>query len=1253
LTARVRRVHNVARERRAKKIVASFVCTALIGALLQATGKTSAAAFLLLPLGAGFVWLWSMRLWLRRPGGRGLRILAFVVCAVAAAGSPFLHVHEAGATPVASDDFNDNQRDAGSWDAKTSGKQWAETPDASSLDVTGDIDIRSAVAMDDWTPAVDFSVYFAGKWTSNQQSYGLRLRSNGTLSVFWDDDGAGNSIADDSTVAPSVADGGTLAIRGTVDVQDAGHPGFRRSTFFTKATSPSTAAADVASDTGWIQLGSAITTNIQTSLYSGSASLSVGTLNASIAPLSGTVYGVVIKNGINGTTVANPDFTSVANGTTQFNDATGRPWSLHRAPTVSETNQRLEVTIPATAAGSDFYAKYESTCYLTGNFDTQVDYELLTWPPSNGVRVGLATEAGITERVSGNPGSGYGDVYLTDLNSSLTMRSTSDTSGTLRVTRSGSQVSGYYLSGGQWVQIASATTTPADIKVNLAAWSADSFFSHTLTKVAFDNFTLNAGTKNCGPPIITDGNLIGGCSIDGDAVAPCDTMSDPVIPSIGAFVHHDKDIELPGGRLPFRIERSYTSIDTADGPLGVGWSANYGESLNLGAYGNATLRATNGQRVLFTRDSDGAFVAPPNGRSRLAATQTGYELTRKDHTVHTFDAQGRLTKIEDAAGNSLTLAYNQSGVLDHITDAIGASYGFTFDGSGHATRVDLPDGRHVAYGYTTGRLTSYTDLRGKTTTYGYDAGGRLQSIVDPDAHELVHNVYDASGRVSSQQDAMGKTSTFSYTSGSNGLMTTTMTDARGKVWQDISRYNVHQSRTDPNDAQTTYSWDSHIAPSTQPRAGGSPRTLTWDARGNLTSSDAVSPFNYHESYTYDASDHVTAHTDGNNKTTTYGYDADGNLTSVTEPGGATTTITRDPDTGLPTSVTDQRGKTWTYTYDAAGHVLSTTSPLGHKTTMTYDVRGFMVSRTDPRGNELGANPADFTTTYTYDDAGHLLTTTDPLGGVTTNVYDDAGRLASTTDARNKTTSYEYDAASEVTKITAPDGGLTTFAYDDSGHLLTQTDAEGGVTNYAYDDAGRLSSKTDSRGKTTTYTHDDAGDLLSETTPLGHKTSYTYDVFGRRTSMVEARGNESGASAADFTTSYAYDAVGNELSETDPLGSTTAHTYDHKGRILTTTDPAGKVTTYTYDGAGHQLTVTDPLSHTTTNAYDDDGHLTSTTDPRGKTATFAYDAAGNTTSTTSPLGHKASSTYDALSRVTARIDPRGNEPGAIPADYRAS
>lgn len=90
-----------------------------------------------------------------------------------------------------------------------------ETPDASALDITGDIDIRVKVALDDWTPSSVQMLVAKYISTGNQRSYRLQVDTTGVLSLIWSSLGTAvtaNSLT--STVATGIADGAVKWISG-------------------------------------------------------------------------------------------------------------------------------------------------------------------------------------------------------------------------------------------------------------------------------------------------------------------------------------------------------------------------------------------------------------------------------------------------------------------------------------------------------------------------------------------------------------------------------------------------------------------------------------------------------------------------------------------------------------------------------------------------------------------------------------------------------------------------------------------------------------------------------------------------------------------------------------------------------------------------------------------------------------------------------------------------------------------------------
>jgi hypothetical protein len=181
---------------------------------------------------------------------------------------------------------------------------------------------------------------------------------------------------------------------------------------------------------------------------------------------------------------------------------------------VAETNQRLEILIPANSFislsnSSAVIAGITSTCQFRGDFDFQVDYQLLNWPSSNGVSLVLTASREPTaekhlksfqntERLS-LPDLPR-DVYATDFDDGLhKVNATSDMSGKLRMVRSNSTITGFYYSSGSWVPIhSSGENSNADVNLKLVAYTDRDLFANKQVKIAFDNFVLNDGQLvNC------------------------------------------------------------------------------------------------------------------------------------------------------------------------------------------------------------------------------------------------------------------------------------------------------------------------------------------------------------------------------------------------------------------------------------------------------------------------------------------------------------------------------------------------------------------------------------------------------------------------------------------------------------------------------------------------------------------------------------------------------------------------------------
>lgn len=208
---------------------------------------------------------------------------------------------------------------AGGLDLPGVAGSYASTPDHASLDITGDIDLRVEVI--DVTPSGINRTYIS-KWTTtgNQRSYMMRGTLFGTLDHFWSTTGANELSNFDFR-------NNSRAYRTTLDVNDGA--GGRVISFYSASTI----------DGPWTLLA-ANTVAGTTSIFAGTAPLAVGAYNAGATdPMTGRITRAQVRDGIDGTIVANPDFRFHAEGTPSFVDSTGKTWTVQGDANIAEGQQ--------------------------------------------------------------------------------------------------------------------------------------------------------------------------------------------------------------------------------------------------------------------------------------------------------------------------------------------------------------------------------------------------------------------------------------------------------------------------------------------------------------------------------------------------------------------------------------------------------------------------------------------------------------------------------------------------------------------------------------------------------------------------------------------------------------------------------------------------------------------------------------------------------------------------------------------------
>lgn len=165
-------------------------------------------------------------------------------------------------------------------------------------------------------------------------------------------------------------------------------------------------------------------------------------------------------------------------------------------PLVDEQNGRVELTVPSTSSGASFGATLTTVCKLIGDFDIQVDYELLEWPANAGVRMGFTVhDDKSSARAWFFNDFTQDDSYVAQHGGSIQTAPATGMTGTLRMTRAGDTWTSYYWDGAMWAVINSSIQSLTDeYQVRLQIWGHDASFSDQQVRVAFDDFTLVSGT---------------------------------------------------------------------------------------------------------------------------------------------------------------------------------------------------------------------------------------------------------------------------------------------------------------------------------------------------------------------------------------------------------------------------------------------------------------------------------------------------------------------------------------------------------------------------------------------------------------------------------------------------------------------------------------------------------------------------------------------------------------------------------------
>ncbi|MFI5758759.1 ricin-type beta-trefoil lectin domain protein [Streptomyces sp. NPDC051569] len=345
-------------------------------------------------------------------------------------------------------------------------------------------------------------------------------------------------------------------------------------------------------------------------------------------------------------------------------------------------------------------------------------------------------------------------------------------------------------------------------------------------------------------------------------------------------------------------------------------------------------------------------------------------------------------------------------------------------------------------------------------------------------------------------------------------------------------------------------------------------TTTWDISGSGGSWTKTA------SLGYDDYGRATSTSDAEDNTERTSYDPPtGQVYAVTttNPLGHASTTSIEPGRGTTLEETDANRNTTRYAYDALGRTTAGWSPSQATTEVPSVKFAYNTTPDEPVSvvtSTLGDDGEYSDTVAFYDGLGRERQTQTPATGegrlITDVVYSANGTVRRTDNAYYatgdpKTVMYEVASDYQIPNSTL-------YAYDGLGRTLSETPYE----------AGTAKPEKASRSE---YGYDYSTAI--EPTGGASQRSYT-DALGR---TVRVDTFTDAARSAHRTTTYRYDARGDQVAAKDTRGNTWSWTYDARGRQITATDPDTGTTKTTYDALDRPQTTTDSRGVTVWNGYD--------------------------------------------------------------------
>ncbi len=530
----------------------------------------------------------------------------------------------------------------------------------------------------------------------------------------------------------------------------------------------------------------------------------------------------------------------------------------------------------------------------------------------------------------------------------------------------------------------------------------------------------------------------------------------------------------------------------------------------------------------------------------------------KKNSSFEYNGSNDLIKATDAKGNKFNYTYDSKHNLLSAVSESGMKYTFTYDSKGNAlTSRTGSDSEYIqtsaTYTSVGSFVSSVTDARGKSVSYGYNTDKGLRtSVTDANGNVAAYS-YDSMNRLSGLTQGNAQVG---YTYDDDELIGISHNGFSYGMTYDLFGHTLATKVNSDVLSQNTYD----------------------NSRGLLTSAQYGNGLNIH--YEYDVLDRITEVRFGSTKMYSYSYDGNGNLQRM---------------------VDNLRDITTSYYYDLSGRLIRSASSDGSEYLYEYDLNDNLTKLHQSAGG------SSWVTEYTYDKDNRPVTV--KVNGKTiTDSYNATGTRSSRVYgfATPYTVSFGDLAGANGSKTTMLQSykngsdAAYTYTYDNNGNVTAISQGAKSAA-YTYDALNQLTRVNDGfTNKTTTYTYDNAGNILERkeyaytTGTLGTPTAtFAYEYDGEWKDKLVSYNGET----------ISYDEIGNPVSYR-------GYTMAWQGKRLESLSGNGLTASYTYDEQGIRSGKT--INGVTT-SFSYNGSLLMAQVAPEKSLLFSYDANGQAVS----------------------------------------